>query len=578
MNFNNGNDNNNNKNNDKYVRAVRGGKYSLLSFASIYKAYLDCRRRKRGTVNALRFEFDLLDGLTSLAVDLQKGTYAPSRSVCFINRSPKLREIFASDFRDRIVHHLVVRELEKQWEPRFIFDSYACRKDKGIHAAVKRLQGFMMKATASRKKPAYFLQLDIRSFFMSIDKHILFSIFQGSGISDVMGDLLARIIFHDCTENYYFRGNRGMLKQIPPHKSLFKVGPDKGLPIGNLTSQFFANVYLNELDQFVKHTLKCRYYIRYVDDFILISQSPAELAGWRERIEGFLKDRLALEIKAGDRIRRVSEGADFLGYIVRPDYILVRNRVVNNLKYKLALYRERIVSIAGKESRPTVNGMGQSSIVGRDSNPDNGKYRLRDSNPDSAKYRLRDANPDNGPGFFPVIDLEPETIGQLCQTLASYMGHFKHANSHRLRTSLFEKNAWLNVIFTIKGDTIQERLKPPRNFRTFRGQWRFFKSRLKGILLFVGMGRFIELYNEDAIVVQRICGLRLSPKTRGMGCAVGVPISHARKLLARVLTEGHSAAWLEDGEAGRYVRCRYVRRIVGRDFNPDFLKPTVVGI
>ncbi len=326
MNFNNGNDNNNNKNNRNYVRAVRGGKYSLLSFASIYKAYLDCRRRKRGTVNALRFEFNLLDGLTDLALKLQRGTYAPSRSVCFVVRSPKLREIFAADFRDRIVHHLVVRELEKTWEPRFIFDSYACRREKGIHEAVKRLQGFMMKATASCKKPAYFLQLDIRSFFMSIDKSILFSIFADNGASEVVLDLLERIIFHDCTQNYYFRGDKKMLQMIPPHKSLFKADANKGLPIGNLTSQFFANVYLNELDQFVKHVLKCRYYIRYVDDFILISSSPAELANWRERIAAFLKDRLSLELKPGDRIRRVSEGADFLGYIVRPNYMLVRRR------------------------------------------------------------------------------------------------------------------------------------------------------------------------------------------------------------------------------------------------------------
>ena len=184
MNFNNGNDNNNNKNNSYYVRVVRGGKYSLLSFESIFKAYLDCRKRKRGTVNALRFEFDLLNGLFSLALDIQKGKYRPSRSVCFITRTPKLREIFAADFRDRVVHHLVVRELEKQWEPRFIFDSYACRKNKGIHAAVNRLQQFMMKASCSQKKAAYFLQLDIRSFFMSIDKQILFTIFKNTNLSE----------------------------------------------------------------------------------------------------------------------------------------------------------------------------------------------------------------------------------------------------------------------------------------------------------------------------------------------------------------------------------------------------------
>ena len=107
VNFNNGNVNNNNKSNSYYVRAVRGGKCPLLSFESVYRAYLDCRKRKRGTINALRFEYNLLENLYNLTLDLQKGTYRPSRSVCFITTTPKLREIFAADFRDRVVHHLI---------------------------------------------------------------------------------------------------------------------------------------------------------------------------------------------------------------------------------------------------------------------------------------------------------------------------------------------------------------------------------------------------------------------------------------------------------------------------------------
>ena len=172
VNFNNGNVNNNNKSNNNYVRAVRSGKCSLLSFESVYKAYVDCRRRKRGTINAIKFEYRLLDNLFSLASDLQKGAYRPSRSVCFVTQSPKLREIFAADFRDRVVHHLVVRELEKYWEPRFIYDSYACRVGKGTHAAVERLQDFMRKTTRNQKRASFFLQLDIRSFFTSINKQI----------------------------------------------------------------------------------------------------------------------------------------------------------------------------------------------------------------------------------------------------------------------------------------------------------------------------------------------------------------------------------------------------------------------
>ena len=239
MNFNNGNDNNNNKSNNNYVRAVRGGKCSLLSFEAVYRAYLDCRKRKRGTINALEFEVNVLENLFDLALDLQKNKYRPSRSVCFITRSPKLREIFAADFRDRIVHHLAVRELEKHWEPRFIHDSFASRKGKGIHGAVKRLQGFMRKAGRSGKRAAWFLQLDIRSFFMSIDKDILFEIFKkDSKCSSELLNLLYTIIYHDPTTNYTFRGHPSMLELVPSHKSLFGVGNGKGLPIGNLSSQF----------------------------------------------------------------------------------------------------------------------------------------------------------------------------------------------------------------------------------------------------------------------------------------------------------------------------------------------------
>ena len=340
MNFNNGNVNNNNKTNSYYVRAVRGGKCSLLSFESVFNAYLDCRKRKRGTINAIKFEFDLMDQLFELALHLQQGVYRPSSSVCFITATPKLREIFAADFRDRVVHHLLVRKLEEIWEPRFIHDSYASRRGKGTHTAIVRLRQFMTKATKNGRRPAYFLQLDIRSFFVSIDKGILFGIFEErlktveQVEADVLLYLLHAVIFHDCVAGHRFRGNPAVIDALPEHKTLFKAPKGKGLPIGNLTSQFFANVYLNELDQFVKHVLKCRYYLRYVDDFILVSESHRQLLLWQEKIEGYLKHRLDLSLKSGWGIKRVSDGADFLGYIVRQDYVLVRRRVVNNLKVR----------------------------------------------------------------------------------------------------------------------------------------------------------------------------------------------------------------------------------------------------
>ena len=131
---------------------------------------------------------------------------------------------------------------------------------------------------------------------------------------------------------------------MPPHKTLTGVPKNKGLPIGNLNSQFFANVYLDGFDHYVKHTLKCRHYIRYCDDFILLSHDPEQLREWRERIAEFLRDRLALELNPNrERLRPVSDGIDFLGYIVRREYMLVRRRVVSNLKQKLKAFEAEFV-------------------------------------------------------------------------------------------------------------------------------------------------------------------------------------------------------------------------------------------
>jgi retron-type reverse transcriptase len=150
----------------------------LYSFRSLHDAYISCRRRKRNTINALRFEASLLDNLADLGETLSEGTYKPSRSVCFVAKQPKHREIFAADFRDRVVHHLLVPHIEKIFEPKFIHDSYACRVGKGTHAAVERLKYFMNRVTKGGRVAAWFMQLDIRSFFMSIDREILLGILE----------------------------------------------------------------------------------------------------------------------------------------------------------------------------------------------------------------------------------------------------------------------------------------------------------------------------------------------------------------------------------------------------------------
>lgn len=317
---------------------------SLFSFENLHRQYVRCRQHKRWTRNARRFDVRLEEHLVQLQEELEGRTYYPSRSVCFLLKQPKFREIFAADFRDRVVHHVLVDALEPDWERRFIHDSYACRKGKGTHRAVERVQTFMRRVTHNGTRPGYALQLDIQGFFFNIDKEILFQIVGKQIDDDALRWLARTIIFHDCTPGVVFKGNRALWRHIPPHKTLFGTGNVHGLPIGNLSSQFFSNVYLNELDQFAKHHLKVRHYLRYSDDFVLVHEDPAQLLAWREALAGFLADRLRLRLTNPlARPRLISNGLDFLGYIVRPDYLLVRRPVVNKIKVRLAEYHTRLV-------------------------------------------------------------------------------------------------------------------------------------------------------------------------------------------------------------------------------------------
>lgn len=323
----------------------------MFSFDKIYSAYLKCRKRKRNTINALKFDQNLLENLIDLETSLKNKTYAPKRSVCFMTSSPKPREIFAADFSDRVVHHLVVPILEQMYEPKFIHDSYSNRKNKGTHKAIKRALHFMRATT-------HYLQLDIKNFFYSIDKDILFEklSLELSNKREVLNTydtnyeefmwLIGKIIYNDVSKNAYIKGDKNILFSLPPHKSLFKVAQAKGLPIGNLTSQFFANVYMNDFDNFVKRELKCKRYIRYVDDFILFD-TKEELEKKHKQIKEYLQTKLQLELKNQTFLKSNKEGANFLGYIVRPDYILVRNRVVNNYKYKKAKYLAKYEKLRG---------------------------------------------------------------------------------------------------------------------------------------------------------------------------------------------------------------------------------------
>ncbi len=301
------------------------GSSNIFSHGNIQRNYKKCRSNKRNSINSLKFEINAEENILNLERQLITKSYHPSRCILFTAQKPKVREIFASDFGDRVVHHLLIEKLTEIWEPKFIHDSYACREAKGTHVAVVRLKKFLRQVTKNGNMKAHYLQLDIKDFFMNIDKEILFNLVKAQVKDPDVLWLAEKTIFWDCTKDYIQRGDPKMHNKIPDNKTLFGKNNLRGLPIGNLTSQYFANIYLNELDQFVKHSLKAQHYLRYVDDFVILSPYPDDLKQFKYRIENFLLSRLKLTLHPKrQKLMPVSSGIDFLGYIVRQDYTLVR--------------------------------------------------------------------------------------------------------------------------------------------------------------------------------------------------------------------------------------------------------------
>jgi len=323
----------------------------IFSFQNLLKCYYQCRKNKRYTYNAAKFEINFEKELLKLEQELKSHTYQPAGYICFAITDPKLREVWATDFRDRVIHHLLVSYLESIWEKKFIFHSYACRKEKGAHKAIRYLKRYTRSATANFTKPVYYLKIDIQSFFPSIDKNILFSLIKKHTSNPEILWLSHKIIFQNPTDNYVIRGDKELLRSVPKHKSLFYAPKDKGLPIGNLTSQFFANICLSELDQFIKHKLKCHYYFRYMDDFVILHPSKTQLLYLRNEISSFVEKRLNLRLHPKKQILQpITNGINWLGYIIKPDYSLSRRRVVSNLKQKLYYFNQQIPESPNLES------------------------------------------------------------------------------------------------------------------------------------------------------------------------------------------------------------------------------------
>lgn len=276
---------------------------SNIEFYELYEAYLNCRKNKRNTINALAFEIDYESKLVELFNDINNRTYKIGRSIAFIVNKPVKREIFAADFRDRIVHHLIINKLNPLFEKQFIYDSYSCRTGKGTHFGIKRVETFIRRCSLNYTRDCYVLKLDLQGFFMSIDKTILWQHLK-QFIEEKYFDsdkglilyLCEQIIFNNPIQNCIIKGKQSNWDGLPKTKSLFNSNPNCGLPIGNLTSQVFANFYMDGFDHFVKHNLGINYYGRYVDDFVIVHENKEYLKKLIPQISGFLQSNLKLTL------------------------------------------------------------------------------------------------------------------------------------------------------------------------------------------------------------------------------------------------------------------------------------------
>ena len=404
-----------------------------------------------------------------------------------------------------------VSRLERVWEPIFLYDSYACRKGKGTHRAVTRLQSFMRSVKHNGTKPGYALHLDIQGFFFHIDKEILYAIIAKRIWDEALLWLVRTVIFHDCTQEVFFKGDRRLRRHIPPHKTLFGTENRRGLPIGNLSSQFFSNVYLNELDQCVKHQLKARYYLRYSDDFVLLHEDPNQLLAWREAIQTFVHERLSLRLTDPEVAPRpIRNGLNFVGYIVRPDYLLVRRRSVRRLKMRLDQYERRLVGEAGGCT---------------------------------------------------VFRYDAVALEGLRAMWASYHAHFTMANTFRLQQALVTRVPWVREFFEVEQGLLVTRWKVPVEFQSLNAQYRFFADRFPQSLLLFQVGCFYECYDSQAMDAIRLLRLTRLGAGRGFRLRCGFPVRSLARYRHQLLKSGRPVVFIREtgsGPSSGRVRPRHV--------------------
>ncbi len=278
----------------------------VSSTKALFAAWDKFRCGKRLRSDVLKYERHLEENIFALSESIVTGYYRHDAYVSFTIHDPKQRQIHKATVQDRLVHQAITSAIEPLFESRFIYDSYSCRKGKGTHAAVKRLRSFLYRDSHNNTLTVYALKCDIKQFFASVDHRILMELLMQKLDDQKTLDLLQRII------------------------DSLSTAPGKGIPLGNLTSQLFANIYLHELDWFVKHALRERHYLRYCDDFIIVGLDREHLLALVPLFEKFLDQKLRLRMHPNKvTICSWAHGIDFLRYVLKPNSIVLRTKTKN---------------------------------------------------------------------------------------------------------------------------------------------------------------------------------------------------------------------------------------------------------
>ncbi|MBL7072701.1 MAG: hypothetical protein ISS33_02840 [Candidatus Omnitrophica bacterium] len=379
----------------------------------LFRGYYNARRNKRNTINQLKFELNFEREIFKVSNEIETRVYKPLCEMAFIVNKPVKREIFAADFRDRVVHHLLFQYLSPIIEKYFIYDCYSCRKGKGTSAGIQRAAKFLRSCSQNYKKECYIMQMDISGYFMSINRELLYNKVNGvlrteyqkcallnkkipfdTGMVDF---LLKKTIFRNPADNCRIKGSRSDWDGLPANKSLFHTSEGCGLPIGNLTSQLFGNVFLNDFDHWMKKVMAFRYYGRYVDDFFVIHPDKGYLLDALPKITGYLKANEKLILHPDKtKIKHYKTGFLFLGAVIKPYRTYISNRTKGSFYHAMRKQNKVILN-----RRPT-----------------------------------------------------NEEENQFVSSMNSYLGVMKHYKTHRIRKKMIKNQFlkwWWNLVFVTDG-------------------------------------------------------------------------------------------------------------------------------